>query len=409
MQRRIQRYSQQSRHYLSFLVSRGRWLLLFFLLTTLFSGWYGSAAQGAGASPTPQFVARISDWQSWSVLAQPRAPLYPQMVITAHGVADAIWEENGQIYFSRHFAGGNWAQPQVIATGSMPRLALDANGNPNVVFVNQFMGNFEIFHIRFLNNRWSLPRNVSHTAGASYSPDLSLGKDGVLYAVWTDTTPGYPVIYQARFEDGVWLDAPLRGSMGTEPAVAAGRDGQMHVVWQNRVLTDANDIYHVALRHALATVLPQNVSDTLGQSLDPAVVVDYRNTVHVVWQEQVAAGFEIGYAFGRNAIWSWPSLISSVQGRAEYPTIATTHGGRVVAVGWDDGYKIWMRTKLAGSANWRAPFVVASSNWGSREFDLRGAGDLLYGIWRESVSTNDADLHGGLQHGFQLFTYYYPR
>ncbi len=409
MQRRIQRYLQQSRRYLLPYAGRGRWLLFFLLLMTLSSSHYGDVAQSADLPPSIQHLTCVSAWQSWTALSQPEAPLSPQMAMTAHNVADAIWEEGGQIYFAQHFAGGTWTQPQIIATGSMPRLALDTDGNPNVVFVDYFMGNFEIFHIRFLHNMWTFPHNVSHTTGASYSPDLSLGKDGKLYVVWTDTTPGYPVIYQARFEDGAWLDAPLRGSMGTEPAVAAGYDGMMHVVWQNRVLTDANDIYHVALRHVLSATLPQNISDTIGQSLDPAVVVDNKNAVHVVWQEQAASGFEIGYAFGENNVWSWPSLLSSVQGRAEYPTIATTHAGRVVAAGWDDGYRIWMRTKLAGSDSWHDPFIVASSNWGSREFDLRGIGDVFFGIWRAGVSAHDADLRGGFERATQFFTYYFPR
>ncbi len=390
-------------------IRQRQWLLPLGLLLSVLLSMPQHVALGDKGIQTIQQVNHINYWQNWTALSQPRAPLHPQMVVAPDQTAYAVWEENGQIYYSRHFPGGSWMPTKVIATGNMPRIALDANGNPNVVFVNLFMGNFEIFHTRYLSGTWSLPRNISHTSGASYSPDISIGADGILYAVWTDTTPGYPCIYEARYIDGIWLNAPIMGSIGKTPAVAAGHDGLMHVVWQQKMLTNAYDIFHAALRNKLTTALPQDVSDTPRESLAADITVDYHDTVHVVWQEEVKSGFEIGYAFGRNGIWSWPFIISANNGRAEYPTVTTAHQGHLVAVGWDDGYRIWMRTQVAGSNAWHNANLIATSNWGNQELYLHGGNNNLYGIWVERSVADDADLHSGDEQIPPLFTYFYPR
>ena len=139
-------------------------------------------------------MAPKGPWSSSEVLevatAESREPAVAMLGETLH----LVWNCNQQLYHAWRTADG-WSQATPVAIGEQPVLAAAPDGQLHCLFVNQFARNYEIYHVWWDGARWSLPVNVSRTAGASSQPALAVGADGSLHAAWADTTPGYSVVY----------------------------------------------------------------------------------------------------------------------------------------------------------------------------------------------------------------------
>jgi hypothetical protein len=152
------------------------------------------ALLAVAAVARPSGSAADTQSSSWS----PAAPIAtglpqatpPSIVYTQDGVAHAIWESGNALYYAYQLPNRPWGGAIRVASGISPSMIVDRQGRLNVLFANQFLGNYEIYHIRRVGSTWSLPINVSHTSGGSASPVLALASNGTLNAAWNDNTPG---------------------------------------------------------------------------------------------------------------------------------------------------------------------------------------------------------------------------
>jgi hypothetical protein len=262
-------------------------------------------------------------WSAPEVVSESTATDRDPALATAAEVPHLVWSKNGILYHSYRGSSG-WSKPTAVTGGTQPALVTGPDGRLHCVFTNVFAGNSEIYYQVWDGKDWSLPVNVSHTRGVSTDPALALDADGVLHAAWSDTTSGYPVIYYGRRVLGTtfWSSGPIQGTRGGLPAIAAGRDGDVHVVWQDRQGDNGPWDIFASSRSNGAWGLPLNVSDSpLKHSIMPSLAATAIGTCHLAWQEEQEGVYGIAYSDLRPNGWSQPETISAAGQDCRAPAV----------------------------------------------------------------------------------------
>jgi hypothetical protein len=171
-----------------------------------------------------------------------------------------VWSggANGRIYYSQCFARdagsrAGWSEPVSLpeppgagGLGGWPRIVADGAGILHVVYsvpANEARG---IYYTRSTDGglTWQPARAACDAAQQGWAsvayPDMAVGTDGALHAVWVLTSLSVSsmpeAIYYARSTDsGETWSAPLGVAFGshTWPAVAALATGDVHVIWRD--------------------------------------------------------------------------------------------------------------------------------------------------------------------------------
>lgn len=265
-----------------------------------------------------------------------------------------VWNHNRMLYHAWCSAGA-WSQPTRVAIGEQPVLAATAGGQLHCLFVNQFLRNYDIYHVAWDGNAWSLPVNASLTYGASSQPALALGADGTLHAVWTDTTPGHSTIYYGTRGSTFWANRSVPSGRGIAPSIAAAPDGTIFVAWSDRRSdTGVYDVFCSIYRDNVWNP-PESISDSAdANSLAPRLAIDSRGACHVIWEEKRDGSCHIFHADRRPNGWATPSDVSEVEADCRLARIIANPAGFVHVI-WSDGWSLTQRAKaIAFDAPWRA-------------------------------------------------------
>jgi hypothetical protein len=285
----------------------------------------------------------------------------PSIAYSREGIAHAVWESSGALYYTYQLPNRPWSNPVRVASGLSPSMVIDAKGELHALFANQFNGNYEIYYICREGGTWSLPINVSHTSGSSGNPVLALAADGTLHGTWMDNTPGYWTIYHGIWSGVFWSSQPVPYARGQVPSMAASPAGTIFLAWQDKVPTVANPNGEYDVLASELTggnwSLPVNVSDSPGvESLAVSVAATQDGLVHATWVDQ---GEIIQYCYGRDILWSQPQVVWSASSPAHAPRITADSVGYLSIV-WDQLETIWTTRERAMPAAWPKPVLVAS-------------------------------------------------
>jgi len=140
----------------------------------------------------------------------------PQIAVHNAGNISVVWESdtgNLAIWFSGSTDGGaTFSAPKMLSTntaGSIdPQIAVDKNGNINVLWEDDLAGHSDISFSRSADNgvTFSSPMNLSNPFGNSLansnSPRLAPDLLGNINVVWANDSPGNFEIFISRSTDG---------------------------------------------------------------------------------------------------------------------------------------------------------------------------------------------------------------
>ena len=307
-----------------------------------------------------------------------------------------VWEE-GRYLFHSYWNGNKWSIPWRVTIGEQPKLAIDRNGTPHLVFVNEFRGKYEVYYCQWTGTTWSLPRNVSSTSGVSAIPDIAIDSRNTLHVVWTDNSPGYNVIYHGFWTGTFWINRPIPHARGSVPAIAIGDDDLLHVVWQDRnTIFDPYEIYHVQW-DGVDWSLPENLSDSDNHSTIPDVQVTPNGITHVTWEERVGDQEQIYYCGGTSFLWSIQEAVSTGSANAYLPTMAVDAFG-FVHLAWDASDYLAHRWHLGLPYPWMRTQCIAENAQGIADVALAAGPDgSIHAAWAERVSESNWDIVYGRQ------------
>lgn len=357
----------------------------------------------AMAGARPAGVAAETAVAPWSTPLAVAAHLphaaRPTLAFTNDGVAHAVWESNRTLYYSFRSKDGDWSEKVRVATGSDPAMVADGQGNLHLVFVNQFMGNYEIYYVTRQSGSWSLPVNVSRTSGYSAQPALAMAGDGPLYATWADNTPGHWVIYYGIWDGHFWSSQPVPNARGQVPALALAPNGTLYLAWQDRVSyseswTGAFDIF-LSQGADRKWLLPVNVSDSADvESLGVTMITTPDNATHLVWVE---GDSQVTYCSGQGFNWSVSQVVAAAEASAHGPRIVAERGALLHVV-WDEGDKVRAAVLALGTAAWPTPQLVVKPEGSLRDVALASMPDGGIAVgWVQAAAPGDVSVYEARQ------------
>lgn len=324
----------------------------------------------AAADARARDATSDDDSSPWSapvaIAAHLKHAARPALAYTPDHVAHALWETHGQLFYASQPPNAAWSAPVRIAAGTSPVIAVDSAGRLQAVFSNQFLGGYEIYHTIYQGGKWTLPMNISNTAGASFAPALAAGPDGALHAAWMDNSPGYWTLYIGSKDGAFWTNYPIPNARGQAPALTCAADGNLLVAWQERVPTIDNPTGNYAIYFSELTdpdrwSMPVKVSDQPGKdALGPDLAFTEDGFAQLVWVE---ADQDVRYCFGRGFYWPPSNSIHRTPLAAHGPHITVAHGV-LLYIAWDEGDMVRAVSSAPAPGQWPAPTTVAESDAG---------------------------------------------
>jgi hypothetical protein len=319
----------------------------------------------------------------------------PSLAFTRDGSKHAVWETAGQIYYAAQMPNREWSSPDRIAYGISPVMVADDRGLLHTLFVNRFMGNYEIYEITLVNGVWSLPINISHTTGFSAFPSATAGTGGALYVAWMDNSPGYWTIYVGTWEGSHWSNQPVLNARGQAPSLAFSPDGALYLAWQDRIPTASNPTgtFHIFLSERWGTSwsLPVDVSDRPGvDSIGVSLATTPDALAHLVWIDD---GQEVRYCFGQGSYWPYPVTVTRAAALARGPQILA-EGGVRLHIAWDEGDMLRATSAAPITQNWPKPVVITAPTGDLRDVVLTsGPGNGVSLDWVQTQQPQDVGIY----------------
>ncbi len=256
-----------------------------------------------------------------------------------------------------------------LGDGHNPSISSDGQGHLFVVFegVDNNSGAADIFYSSSNDGgrTWTKRLDVSPTSGVSTQPRVAIEKGGAIDVVWADTTSGEnsPDIFFTRSTDGghTWnkpMDISNTPGISREPVLTVGQDNTIHVAFTDNGRGDKKDVFYTSSTDGGKTWSKdrplENVSNTPGDSSEPAIAVGADNIVHIAWKDDSAENLipQIYYSQRTQNAWSNAVNVSKSRRYAYHPVIGCGSTGRIY-ITWSDrsGLESAADVWCIGSAN----------------------------------------------------------
>lgn len=251
---------------------------------------------------------------------------------------------------------GNSAKVSDIGNGSLPAISSNA-GVCHLAYQNQ--GAIYYSFSSDFGGSWSAPAKVSGEGKTCSFASIAAGQDGSVNIVWQDKSgqSEEEIFYSRSSDAGRSWSNPVNISNtptgSSEPKIAVGPDNAVHVVWVDALSgAKSPDVYYVVSKDAGKTWSERgDLSNTPGAASNPAIAVSPEGTVHIAWLDSTPGEShpDIFYVFNEGKGFSkWQNLSHSPRLSA-HPSLACGSKNKVYVV-WSDNSKrenaadIWCAT-----------------------------------------------------------------
>jgi hypothetical protein len=254
---------------------------------------------------------------------------------------------NHEIYYKSWDPAGGWSSDERVTAYSEGDFHPTIAAGDTAVYIawERRLGGLFRAHAVYVSERtalgWSAPFDVdASSARDSFRPSLAHGVDGLLHLVYERHTSNTPnelekVVY--RSWDGLtWsgrtgLSSTL--SYSRQPAIAAGSDSTLHVVWRDGENLDG-DIFYITYDGSAWQPVEQ-IAVGGPDASSASVAVDGTGDVHIVWEDNRHGDSEIYYKTKDSGGWSDEDRLTRAVEPSLVPTVAATEAGEVCVV-WTD-------------------------------------------------------------------------
>jgi tetratricopeptide (TPR) repeat protein len=366
-------------------------------ITAWKSGKLWHASEGI-ARESLATITNVSNTSSCSIFQECQAD--------AHGNVHLAWVDGSSdlgILYSR-WDGMTWSPPTNVLNRSVvsvaPSMAIAPSGKVHLVCMMGGQFDCDIYYSELLDDTWSKPINISNLKGISQCPKIALDSAGILHVAWFDNTNGHLELFHCRREAETWLP-PVNTNLvlgqladDTEmlisPGLAADHQGQLHLVWGDRIVESAtpeNDLFYSCWRDGVWSK-PEQISQKQGQPTRPAICTDAAGNLHVTWQDYFS---ESWYCSKLGEKWSEPLNFCPEMQDAGLPAICPGPNGEI-HLAWTGGEEetpqIFYRRFQEGS--WSETVRVTNNPFGAVfpkiAFDAKGKLHLTWMDWSRSNS-----------------------
>jgi len=287
----------------------------------------------------------------------------PQIATDALGNINVVWEGDSihlGIFLSQSTDGGRTfsTMPANLSPNTSssvgPQIAVGVDGSINVVWQDTLNFRSVVYFSRSVNSGTSFsnpPTNISNDSGNSSSPQIALDSNGNINIVWVDDTPGHFAIMFRRSDKSATFatssinvsDDPTLTSQGDcdVPQIGVDANGNIELVWQH---SPASSVIHQIFSARSInggtsfSVPPQNRSNDLGDATKPWLTVDASGGFNLGWQDTsvLQANIFFTHSLDAGATFSAPQNLSKDSGKSSDAQIAADKAGNLNVVWSDD-------------------------------------------------------------------------
>jgi hypothetical protein len=315
------------------------------------------------------------------------------LAVDGAGVLHLVWYDNrtGQreIYY-KTYDGLAWSADERVTLGPNvaddPAIAIDHDDEVHLVYEG---GYHNVFYTTRTDSGWEEALLLSES-DYGWSPSVTVDTAGDIFAAWN----GHNGIWVRRFDGSAWgpemqLDPPW---IDRHPALAAGPDGRVHLVWQ------ADDtISGQWLRYSEFDGVewsPHITLETAAYLAYPSIAVDSDNNVHVSWHDKRFDGvghLEVWYKKREGETWLASGRLTFAQGWSHRSSVAVDEEGNVY-VAWTDerGGVQEIYFKHHDGTGWGASTRLTFHEAGTlNPHTLVDADGRLHLVWSDARDGND--------------------
>jgi hypothetical protein len=266
-----------------------------------------------------------------------RRPAVLPWAAAERGVAHLVFVNefggNYEIYYCR-WSGTAWSLPRNLSNtsgvSSAPSVALQHDGTVHAVWADNTPGYSVIYHAYWDGTYW-INEPIANAFGGA--PAMAAGADGALHVVWQDRDSAeLPYeIYHSCWDGAEWsLPENLSDTAGEQsiiPAIVVDAAGDAHVAWQER----AGGRFMVEYTWGSVGYwsIAEQVSEGEGQAYLPSQALGRGSSVFIGWDVGTEALFRLRSSTG--AAWSAPLIVVEDPTGVSDLQLAVDSGGRLMA------------------------------------------------------------------------------
>ena len=323
--------------------------------------------------------------------------LFPQVAMDNNGNIIIAWLQfdgaNYQIYKSEH-RNGVWSYPTSLSDSisphgqdaSVPRVAMDNNGNAIIVWTQSDGTNIQIFKSEYRNAVWihpaSISDNISPDGQDADSPQAAMDNSGNAIIVWHQYDGTDLKIFKSEYRGGIWThptgltdsispEGSADGNAAVYAQVAMDNNGNAIIVWQQAESGSPYKIFKSEYRGGVWTH-PSSAADSIGPNPAgggagyPQVVMDKNGNAIIVWYQHDGTNMQIFKSEYRGAVWTHPINLAdniSPDGSLAFdPQVAMDNNGNAIIV-WvqSDGANYQIFKSEYHSNVWTQPINLADN------------------------------------------------
>jgi hypothetical protein len=345
----------------------------------------------------------------------------PQVGVDTSGNISVVWENDDITYgiMYRHSTDGvTFSTVTNLATNTTgsfgPQMAIGADGSVSVVWEDDFNFQSDISFSRSADKgaTFSTPKNLSSNSGNSFGAQVAVDPSGNIEVAWTDNTPGNNEILFTHSSDGGGTFASTKNisnSPGDSGNAVLGTDASsnIYVAWQDNVPPAFNkDVYLARSTDGGTSFSAANLSNNVGNSINPFMSVDASGGVNLVWMDRTPGNASIFFARSTDAgvTFSAAQNLSNDAGSSSDGQVLADKNGNLDVVWSDDAsgvnqilFSRFTNPQVTKNhppvANAGADQTVACTGHGCASVTLDGsgssdpdAGDVLTYVWTDQAN-----------------------
>jgi len=290
-------------------------------------------------------------------LLRPLVPCLALTILASSLLAIASAADSSEVI------GSSWSSVTTSATAKA--MFAQRNEDLHVVCVESRPTGSEVCYYKYNNasRKWSAGEALTEGANAKNAA-ISGDYKGNLHCVWEDDGRIFYRMWNATSQE--WQEPFLVSEIAQNPIILCDQSPNVHIVWIQGLSGPATEF----LSHRYADSNGEwseasAFSPTNAYSTEPAVAVDQRNGLHVVWKMtyDLSKPFDMYYAT-RRAGREWDPfqrILDGSQTDLAHPSIAADKNGYLHVV-WSqrtgDAYLVYYRAWRGG---WEEPIPMSES------------------------------------------------
>jgi hypothetical protein len=302
----------------------------------------------------------------------------PQIAIDANGNAMVVWVQDGDAtagqrfdVWARRYSAGVWGTAELIETnaGSAdgPQLAINANGNAIAVWSQATGTSLSIWANRYTAGAgWSTATLIGIDSAYSFAPQIAIDANGNALAVWIRVDTAYH-IWANRYTAGAgWGTAAAietnNADSADAPQIAMDANGNATAVWaQSSVGNIWANRYTAGAGWGTAALIEAGTGSAYG----PQIAIDANGNILAAWTQTNGTVYSVWSNRYSAGVWGTAALIETDDaGSANGPQIAIDANGNALAV-WSQSNgtvnNIWANRFTAG-AGWGSAVLIETNN-----------------------------------------------